>query len=376
MPVKNKEKSGHATRKAVGYIAKLFRAVDIYMWPFAARWKKPFSWEGFKKRSVRTMRGITAFAGVLVLHQLFQAGTSLLFPTGQDFLRKEGLDPALATQLSDKKIRVRSRDFWGKAHALNDAPTILGIAVMGLVQSSPEQAYAIPNQIVPLHKLSTSFNVLNQCRVLLEDKEKTTAKDFVSFLTKIPKENIEHVPITDRESFLSVTFHEFAHCDSKNRDAGPLSEMDADSRGVWLAAQTLKNPEIIKVFLYARAMSTKSHGHDTALYLDAKIRNQPLPKELSPAFKRPTDDVFALVDLYKNNYRGADGKRVLAREKDTPDYIKKAMMLKAVLEHHSDLLSDLGKRRAELYIEAVKYFIPSSADQIDRKPVVPVLRPA
>jgi len=333
-------------------LATVFRIVAIYVWPFAARWQKPFSWQGTKKRSVRVARGVGAFAGLLLLHQLLQSGTALLFPTAEEYLQSQGLDPGYAQQLSDKEIRVRSRNVWGTLHALNDLPTILGIAYIAMVQSTPEQAYAISEGTLPLHEVSGYFNVLNQCRVLLEDKEKTTARSFISLLSGIPEDEIENVPVSDKEMSNTVAFHEFAHCSSKNDEEPGLGEMDADARGVWLAAEALNNPEIIRVFLYTRAMSTRTNSHDTALYLDAKMRREILPTAYELITDEPTNDAFALARLYERNHMG-DFTR--------PAYIRKAEALKAVLKQHADLLSPMAKRRAELYIEAVEYFVPTAA---------------
>ncbi len=344
------------------------KAIGLYLWPFAARWKNPFSWLGFKKKFARVTRATGVFAGLLLLHQVLQSSTALLFPTAEEFLEKEGLDPAIAQQLSDKKIHVRSQNFWGKLHSINELPTIFGAAFMGgIIELMPGQSYTVREPLIILNRFG-SFDKLNRCRMTLQDEEKTTTKNWISFVTDIPEKDIRTIPVTDKESFLAVTFHEFAHCHRKNGQAGKMSEINADARGAWKAAEALDNPEIIKLFLYARAMKTNKFvrtgrieiefpGHNAALYLDAKLRGTPLPK--ASELSKLNDNVFDLSRIFAE------------KNKDTikgPDYRRTALALQGVLDHHGDLLSKLEKRRAELYIEAVEYFVPKATIKLTKQP--------
>lgn len=336
--------------RAAGAGAKFtLKAAGIYLWPFAARWEKPFSRLGAKKKLQRFVRGGAAFGAVLVAHQVVHSGTGMLFPTAEDFLAARGLDPALAQQLSDHKIRVRSRDFWGTTHALNDIPTIFGLAMTGVAMATPGQAYAVPGHgsVLDMALRASPLAHWAHCPVMLQ-AEDVTVRDTVAALGNIQPRHIEQTRISDEDSRMAVAFHEFRHCHTANHEGHDMAEADSDVNGVLLYAQVRDNPEIARHFLYARALSRTAHGHDTALALDAAINGTAAP-ESAAATARPTADAFALADIYMRQFMAADLR---------PTPVKTAHALQRVMTEHGALFSDAAKRRAELYIEAVQYFMP------------------
>lgn len=358
-------------RKIIGQVGRGvilgLKALGIYMWPFAARWKHPFSWLGFKKKLIRTLRGTAAFIGVVLAHQFVHAGTSRAFPTGEEELESRGIDPAIARELSDATIRVRHRDFLGTAHYFNDFPTILGPLAGLAFQGMPDNAYAIPNDYREDDE-NVFKSYLSGCLVLLQD-ESVTSRDFISLLTGIPKNRIENLPLSDRESFDAVTFHEFAHCHSENRKAAPLAEADADVRGAFRAAAVHGNPEIPKAVLYGRAMTRGANGHDTSLYLDAALNGLPLPQD-GPTLLQATRDAFTLAALYNRNVLHNSNPekedalildQKIIEEQSWQKIMQTYDALRLVLRDEQKLLTPESRRRAELYIEAVEYFSPRAA---------------
>jgi hypothetical protein len=358
-------------KKKRGYLKTAFKMAATYIWPFHVRlFKKPKEGEcrdkncnTYKQQPKPTLPhmakdavGVVAklmfvlpakVGAVILAHQLIQPALGNMFPTAEEYLEEQGIDPKVAEILSDTEIRVRERDFWGKLHAANDIPTALGAITTLMALEHPGQAYASRGLLI------------DQCRVMLQEKD-VTARDFISMLSGIPVDRIENIPMSDKESRLTVAFHEFAHCDSENsKDFPPIPESDADFRAALQTMEVLDNTEIAKTLLYARAMSKQAHDHDTALYLDAKLRGVDAPK--AAEMTEPTDHAFKLAEIYVARNMAGDFN---------PHYVKTAKALQAVLEDHGDLLSDLGKRRAELYIEAVEYFVPDALGKdINRKPI-------
>jgi hypothetical protein len=343
--------------RVAGKTAKFsLKAVGIYLWPFAARWQRPFSRQGAKKKLVRSFRAAAALTGVLVAHQAVHTGTGLLFPTGEDYLKSQGLNPALAEKLSDRPIRVRERNAAGLIHAANDLPTIFGLATGVAMLGMEGQAYAIPGENTPGNIILqyTPLAQYTHCSVMTQGN--VSARTTIAALGNISEGQIENIRISDRESQLMVVFHEFRHCDSHNRRLdGRVAEHDADVNGVLTLAKELKNPEIARTMLYARALGTIAHGHDTALYLDAAMNNRPLP-ESAAELTRPTEDAFDLASLYLRNRLDKDYSRGALHNNPTLT----AYALTQVMKDYGELLSPTGQRRAELYIEAVQYFMPNA----------------
>jgi hypothetical protein len=341
----------------------VLKVAGLYMWPPAARWDNPFSREGFRHKTRRFMRGAAAVGIVLTGHQIVHSGTGMLFPTAEDYLKSQGLDPKLAVELSDNTIRVRQHDFWGRLHAAHDLPSI-GFIFSSAMINMPGQAHAIPNHdsLINHALLFTPFSNFVQCPVMLQSPE-ITARDTVAMLGDIPKGRIERLQITDRESQLAVAFHEFRHCASANALDGSLREADSDGTGVGLLAKTLGNPEIARTMLYARALGTEAHGHDTALAMDMVMRGRQLPLD-DEAVQQATRDVFNFAHMYMSN--NAFDPMPLN------DSLKYALALRDGLANYGELFSPMAKRRAELYIEAVEYFMPDAWEAARQSKASPI----
>lgn len=346
---------------AMNRVRTAFKLAAIYLAPPAAYWIHPFR-HGRPLRENRSLfRALAATSLVLVGHEAIHGATGRLFPTGEDYLESQGLDPALARQLSDQTIRVRQHNWAGRLHAANDMPSagvISGIMLINI----PGQAHAIPNQGSLLnHALRyTPLREFVECPVMLQAPD-VTARQMVSYLSGISPAQIERVQITDAESRLGVAFHEFRHCATDNRLSPTLTEGDADATGVLLLSRSLENPDIAKTFLYARALGRHTSSHDTALVMDAAMNDRPLPPD-DKSVNQPTADVFALADMYARNRMAHVAM---------PAPLKTAIALQKVMDRHGDLLSPRAQRRAELYIEAVAYFMPTAWAKAQAMPLTP-----
>lgn len=307
------------------------RAAYHYVWPFKV-WK-----------AIAAQKWVVP---VVLVQQLIHISTGYLFPTAQEYLEKQGLDPAIASELADKEIRVRERNLAGQLHSLNSFPTIAGVIFNGMLLSQKYQAWANPSLY------------MGQCHVMAPPQ--SSAREVIATFTNIPESKIENTGISEKEIKHFVLFHEFRHCASGNhlseagsiKESDEFAEADSDSFGVWMSAKVNQNPEVIKVAIYMRAMNT-FRDHDTALYIDAKRNGQPLPS--TQQMIEAHEDAFGLAHAYLRN------KIPGILEDQLRDYVVLTDAFRHVLKDHAAIMSPLAKRRAELFVEASLYFAPSQA---------------
>lgn len=343
------------------------RGIKNYLWPFRV-------WKAIKAQKY--------VIPVLIAHQLIQTPTVLLFPKAEDYLKDHGVSADVAKKLSDRDIRVRERNFLGTLHSYNDLPTVIGMMQGAATLMEPAQAYAHPD-------LAT--RLLGQCPVTMPAKD-VTARHALAALANLndtETADIENIPMTDEQARMAIAFHEFSHCDTHNNQVDPAeydgdrmkalqaipnhAEDDADARGLPMAGRVFKNPEIPVAFLYARALNKYVGAHDTSLYLDAVLHGQKPPRELDAM--QATADVFAQLSIYQRLHEpqepviklvDQDGN-VTPIKPETNTKIDEAIALEHLVKEHPDMFNDLSRRRAELFIDAVKYFYPTKYAQAHAK---------
>ena len=279
---------------------------------------------------------LTAAAGAIAASQLLAPMTGLLFPTAEDYLKQRGVDPEIVSELSDREIRVRSRNFPGIAHAMFESPfTAFSLYAKWNTLATPYNAYATRG--VQIGGLSL-YDTFNQCQVMMPG-EGISAKKFMSVTTGIPEDMIENMPVTDEEMFMTIGFHEFRHCHSDNANITPLTEGDADIGAIRASLKTFNNPDIFPMWLHFRAMALDDE-HDTSLLLDQLRRNLDIPSmELVHHANR---EAIILARLY------------LDTDSARPHHIRYAEAFRKALEVNGHNMSTLAKRRAELYIQAAQ----------------------
>lgn len=339
-----------------GLLSRIFHSkamhyAGLFIWPFSVR------------PVLRALWAQRYVVPVIVAQQIIHAATTSLFPTGEEFLQRQGFDPQIAAQLSDLQIRVRERNFGGKLHTYTDFPTLFGMLQSKALRAEPVQAYAL---------ILSANSIMGRCPVLLQDKNVTARQTIGSLagLSDKDAEKIEHMPISDRESFFAATFHEFRHCSTENfasddalqSEFGQKAEADADHYGLSAAAKAFNNPEIVRVYKYARALNMNIEGHDTALYLDTPERDR--PALLSSGMSRPTANAFALLDMYMENNKSpkAEGDTGVRSRYyvSVTQHIAQARAMEELLAQDKTLFTPYARRRAELYVEAVQYFFPKA----------------
>ena len=317
----------------------------------ALRWAWLYLWPFSLTAVFKALWAQRYILPVIAAQQVIQTATIYAFPTADEFLREKGLDPAVAQQLSDTTVRVRHRNIPGLLSANNDFPTLLGMGAGLGIRLNPVQAYALQ---APLSM------ALGQCPVLLQD-DSATARDSIAALADLSAGDalqIERMPLSDRESALAVAFHEFRHCDSQNGEISPefadqaaqKAEADADEHGLRAAAKAFNNPEIFKVFTHARALNMSAGSHDTALYLATPENER--PALMAYGMERPTREAFGLLKIYMANEAGISFTAASPAER--------AVAMWALLKEHGNLFSPYARKRAELYIEAARYFFPTA----------------
>lgn len=283
------------------------------------------------------IRGMLA---VLLVSQMGFPLTGLMFPTAEEYLEQNGLDPAIAKELSDSEIRVRTKDTAGYMHSLLELPTFVGIGFHYLMLQTDYNAYATRG--IPLGGYS-GYELLNQCHTTMPGNN-TTVDGWVRAFTGIPK-NLQPVfPVSDHEMLMTIAFHEFRHCDTGNYQGVPMTEGDADYFALKKAADVFDNPEIIPFFIHLRAMAFDD-DHNTALYLDHKYRGLRVPSEQLIQHANKEAHEYARIYLPDGDERY--------------DAITYANAYKKVLTHHRHEMSALAARRAEMFIESAQYFAPS-----------------
>ena len=343
------------------------KATATYLWPFTnGRWSRPRiptlreAFHAAVKGTLNTFRFAGILTGVYLANQVIQPFTAQIFPSGEDYLKAHNIDPEIAAKLSDNQIYVRPDNMLGKIHRCGDVPTLIGIIADSFKPDEHANAFALPRG--RMNPFNARF--FNQCHVTLQG-EGVTAEDTINALAGRGKTDsytqpLEYVPISDEESYMTVAFHEFAHCETSNTAVPSLAESDADHRGVTEAAAIFNNPEIYETIKYARALNTRNAPHDTSLYMDKYQGKEPPERknidddlfslQMALGYEgihEPTEDVFDLARIFSENTFAGAYKT------------KQARIMNAMLQEHGDLLSDDAKRRGELFVEAAKYFFPS-----------------
>jgi hypothetical protein len=320
---------------------------------------KKFSVKGLLREtfSLATLKWMAVYYGVFTG---VYAGSGLMLPSAEDYLRERGVDPAAARSVSDMHIRIRTRNFLGTAH------TYLG------GHFKDEGAFAETGTML--------YHVANLCFVRPDDSG-TTMRDWLADAHSFRRRDVEFDPLTARETELATLFHEFRHCNHRQDSLSDvMSEADADAYGFWKAAEIAGNPEVIIAHIHIRALNLLDPTHDTVLYIDAKRRGIALPdeKEMSAAreevLKKTMPVMMRLVmrDLKRNPaltaeiFNGGEINREKLREylqkkfADGAYYtVTNAKAMEILLKNGTEF-SPPARRRAELYVAGARYYMPRS----------------
>lgn len=272
------------------------------------------------------------------------------FDSADKYLEKNGLDPKIAAELcDDRNIRVRNKDtVLGFAHSALDLPTFLMMPAHVLGMATGNSGFYAMKPYVTFGK--TAY-------ITLEGFEDFHLKDQIDAFTGIPVDDIENIPVTREEFYWFAVFHEMRHLDKDNSaDEKPFFECDADFYAVEKAVEVFKNENIRDFVKYLRVFG-EGKTHETAIYLEKKMDSGDLPP--NAAFRAGLIEAEAFMKMYLDvdsdgNVSNTEGDK----EKD-PYYLRRCEAYYNVLLNHQDEMSDIAFRRAEIYLEAVNYFVPS-----------------
>lgn len=309
-----------------GIVEPLHHVFGFFLMPF-------YSWKRFPQT-------------IAVWAIAFPASLPLL-PNGEEYLEDKGLDPAMASELSDVTIRVMQKD--RRADRIHNLFNYPGIFIF---------KRNVETNIVPGAGGANSlwrvvFGSYGTCPVMLPSKN-TTADSFARIMTGLKEDTRETAGMSHQAWFNYVTFHEFAHCHTENKGARVIKEGDADWRAYLMLEQITDEPALFETILYQRALAL-SEDHDTALYLDAMKNGMPPPSadEISGVWKE------ILHEMEKHHENGFRGLSLF----DT------TVFLNAMASGELGDLSPLARRRAELFVEAIRFFAPGVlGSEPDSKP--------
>ncbi len=305
-------------------------------------------------------------AVALLLSSCIMMPTAKLFPSAEDILKKEGVDPAILTTLTDSDVYIGSQDQMERLYFILRAPHILAHLGMAYyydyIKSSPGNAYL---DKASLFDIRSWLGGEDYSLLLLVEKENLSAEQLTSNITTIPRAYIEYTGVSARDIFLHMLLHEIRHSATANKKLPRhLKEADADYHASIASVDGLSgNPEIKKVAVnnyiliqFLRiADPAQESPHNIALYLDARFR------ELEPPDK---DDVTAATrEAYEKMrpYLRADDKR--------DRFIRYTEAFRQLLTDDKTL-PPLARRTAELYVEAVEYHAPTAVNGKTREQTI------
>lgn len=280
--------------------------------------------------------------------------STLLFPRAEDVLKKEGLDPKIAQELAPgKTVYVREDNFLGALHATFDkGPFKAPMHYLHYV--SPNSHVAAFTQ----NNFSYVFN--NTSRVYM----KPSTKEDIDPLTNAL---FETSSLSEEIRYQKTLLHEIHHASDENKMLfGVEKEADCDRYAIEALAREMNDPTLKDKFLNNKSFFFIGGDHDTALYLDAHFRQVSTPTcremEIANAEAAIVENKILVKMLaqkvlsLKNNDNIAGIRR---------DVLEKALRYDPGKEH----LSALAARRVELYLQALKVYMPAAADQ-EKGPVL------
>lgn len=285
-------------------------------------------------------------AALFLINQLLFPLAGNLFPSAEKYLENEGIDPEIVNSLTNANVRVHdSKITYKYYHLASQIPALIGIiAYKKSYNPDIEGSIAHSDKGIPY----TLHDVFNHGHVRLPPKD-LRADDFIQTMTGIPKSRIENLGLSDQEARMLASFHEFRHTDDDN-GYGRFAEADSDYHTGIALAKAFNKPELEKLPLYLRAANAYAQSesfHQTALSVDAMMRGAPIPSD--EEIHSAIEEIFGKLDQYKKH-----------TSKRQPAAIKYAQSFRAMLNDPNANLSPLGKRRAELYIEAMEFFVPKA----------------
>ncbi len=340
-------------------------AWKYYLWPFSLK----------------------RFATALAIQQSIHFGLgSLIYPDIEDFLIDGGYEPAIAQEISLDTPHIvlplpQDRSFADHIFSVSESFTL------------PLIAFNIYQNMF-LSKGHTS-NGLRGCHFSIKPFENYDAKDNLSSYVGARREYIADIPDINRLAFNRTVLHEQQHCNPLLPNLGEFvyqifattdeefeefqvnDELRSDLEGLRylpLLAENIDQENIERYTLYFRAISRLhllydkfDYEHDVVLQLYAEINEvSPPTREEIIASRKELSDLIreARQESGLQNRSNFEWGRLIPSY-DRPEYegtrviSRYVSLVEAVISEND--LSFWAQKRAELYLEAAQYFVPSIA---------------
>ena len=233
--------------------------------------------------------------------------TSLLFPTAEEYLEDNNINPDIMEELGVQGKTINVREIGSFAYTVSRFTELPNI----------------PLFILEENRLKRNFGY--------EDDEKSLKSLRPKFNCQISVQKEEYRPYQEEKRLLGIDLnkltilHELRHCSDENQALPTIErEVDASYMAIHAMAKIEKNRELTeKKLLYYKALTRiNDDGYNIALYADAKINGKPAP---------------TTAEMRRANKKFAE-------------------MLKSgciVLDKNEDALT---ARRGELFLEAIRFF--------------------
>jgi hypothetical protein len=268
------------------------------------------------------------------------------FPTAEQAVAKEGLDPKLVQLLAPgKRIYVRTDTLPGTAHALFDN---------GLRGAYPNWRYRLhnPNIGAYTHRIQGPHGY--SCGIYLH-----TA-------------NYAH---KQSQNIQQALLHEIRHCSDANaKFTGLMAEADADAKAIEVLSAAQKMPGLAQLFINAKARSPGDTDHDDVLYLDAVFNHRPIPTaEQMQAANREANGLQVSLALRDAELSLSDAQRAAGQRAACDDSANQKICNFDLAQQG---LSPLGLRRAQLYENARPRPSSAAPAKVAATPAKPKTKPA
>lgn len=191
-------------------------------------------------------------------------------------------------------------------------------------------------------------------------EEPFSARDMMGKMLQSPPSTIENQIFEDGELAAALIGHESSHCPKRNMTAhATMQEVDADQHLSELPMHSPLRTDTVQKLAFMRAMGDMCNrsgyvptAHSTALFLDAKERNQTVTwEQVSPVYGE-------LLPLLKS-FREAQGREVM---NNVPCFVASGAAYKIFLDEKPERFQPLTRRYMDMTIKGVEMISPKALE--------------
>lgn len=226
--------------------------------------------------------------------------------------------------------------------------------IMYTQRDSGGNPYAIPVENPDVRKFLQA-----DCLIKTAD-EPFSAREMMGKMLQSPPSAIENQIFEDGELAAALIGHESSHCARRNITAhATMQEVDADQHLSELPMHDPLRPDTITKLAFMRALGDMCNrsgyvptAHSTALFLDAKERNQTITwEQVSPVYGE-------LLPLLKS-FREAQGRDVM---NNVPCFVAAGAAYKIFLDENAGRFQPLTRRYMDITIKGVEMISPKALE--------------